>query len=97
MRTVLLVCFLTLFSLGSTFAQYQTSRQKVNFLLKVTRVYAPDAYQILSSEEDYRELAQFAAEGEDWVSQLASLNTVVHEICHGYQHEMGGWNEAGFY
>lgn len=97
MKSVIFTLILCGIGIGILPAQYQTERQKAKFLLNVTRAYAPDAYEILAAEEDFREFTTYAAEEEDWYSQLASLNTVVHETCHGYQHRLGGWDYAGFY
>ena len=97
MRSVIVACLVALIGVGTISAQYKTDRQKAEFLLKITRAYAPDAYEILKAEDDFRKFTRFAAEEEDWLSQLSSLNTVVHETCHGYQHRLGGWDHAGIY
>ena len=98
MKAVFITCLGCLIGVGTLSAQYRTERQKVNFLKKVTQTYAPDAFQILESEENIHDIARYTDEGTDWVAQMSSLNTVVHETCHSYQHQIGGgWDYAGYF
>jgi hypothetical protein len=80
-------------------AQYSTDEKRVNFYLDICRKYAPDAYEILMSDEQSSFL-EYANNEETAKGLLDNLNTVIHETCHGYNSKIGfksGWKNDGYF
>jgi len=80
-------------------AQYDTDEKRRDFYLEICKKYAPDALEILNSD-DYKNYLEFADGSETRTELLDRLNTVVHETCHGYNFKIGfesGWNNEGYF
>ena len=63
--------------------------EKVGFILEILKKYSPDGYEIMNA---YRQTHIFSdsdisayIKGLEPSNWLRSIDTVVHEICHGYQ------------
>lgn len=74
-----------------------SDRDKGEFYMELASKYAPDAYHILSSCENFSKFTVYAKEANSRIELLDQWNTVVHETAHGYDFRLANYGEKAYF
>lgn len=77
-------------------ASYKTESEKDAFIKYLAKKYCTNALDILSFAEKPKEYVRYAG-GSTHMGQLTDFSTVIHEMCHGANFDIGHFEYQGIY
>jgi len=75
---------------------FKDDKTKSQFFLHLATKYNSNALSILKSTKKYQEYTRWA-DGKKHEDMLRSYGTAIHETCHGYNFDIGGFEGAGYF